>query len=227
MTDHNIDMLTYRLKRATAQVAATTSLTPTIATSVVRRRIAAGHRQARGKFLRSRIAVASLLVTAVALASGTVYAGITLLESQTQTDAGAAAVARQNLGVVLNLSQTRDGVKFTLVRGYADVNRAMITYQVQPIRAGTLFAGFATSTGEPSVVDSFGQVLRGYDASFQTDTQSDESVGIVVYDASLATVDAQQLSLKIAIPGLRMQGPSGATLVGPFAFDFTVPVSSG
>ena len=226
MTDH-IDMLTYHLKRATAQVAATTPLAPKFAPSVVRHQVAAGHRATRRKLLRSRIAVASLLVTAVVLVSGTVYAGMTLLKSQTQTDAGAAAVSHQNLGVVLDLSQTRDGVRFTLLRGYADINRVMITYQVQPVRAGILFAGFATPTGEPSVADSFGQVLRGYDASFQTDPQTDKSVGIVVYDASSATVDVKQLSLKVAIAGLRVQSQSGATLVGPFAFDFTVPVSSG
>jgi hypothetical protein len=221
------DMLTQRLKRATAQISATTPVSPTIERSAARRQSGVRHRPVRGKLVRSRIAIVALLVAVVALASGTVYAGITLLESQTQTDAGAAAVYRQNLGVVLNLSQSRDGVRFTLVRGYADINRVMITYQVLATRPRTLFDGFATSTGEPSVADSPRQVLNGYDASFQTDARTGESVGIVVYDASMATVDATQLSLRVAIPELRMQSQSGTTFVGPFAFDFTVPVSTG
>jgi hypothetical protein len=150
------------------------------------------------------------------------------LQSVTQTDPGATAIYEQNLGVVLDLSQTRDGVRLTLERVYADVNRVMLTYEVQTARTGTLFDGFATPTGEPLVTDSRGDVLPGYDASFQTDPRSNESVGIVVYDAASAAVNTGRLSLNIAVPGLRMRSNDGGTSsAGPFAFELTVPMSSG
>jgi hypothetical protein len=222
------DILSRRLKRATAQVALTTPLNPGIARSIARRPNAAGMRAAPRRLGRSRLTVAVALVVGLVLAAATAYAGITLLQAVTASDPGAAAVYQQNLGEALNLSQTRGGVTLTLERAYADVNRVMITYQVRPAGTKSIFDGFATSTGQPAVTDSRGQVLAGYDAFFQTDPQTNESVGIVVYDAEIAVKNVQELSLRVSVPGLRMRDRSGEpTTVGPFAFTFAVPVASG
>jgi hypothetical protein len=224
----NDDVLSRRLKRATAQVAATTPRDPRGARSIARRPNAPGLRSAPRRLGRPGIMVVVALVVGVLLAAGTAYAGITLLQSVTQGDPGAAAVYQQNLGEALNLSQTRGGVTLTLQRAYADINRVMITYQVRPARSGSIFAGFATTNGQPTLTDSRGQVLAGYDSVFQTDPQTDESVGIVVYDAEIAARNVRELSVRVTVPGLRMSDRSGhPTTVGPFAFALDVPVVSG
>lgn len=229
MNDYVYDeILSRHLKRATAQVAATTPLNTEIAQSIARRPNAAGMRPAPRRLGRPRITIALAVVVGLVLAAGTAYAGITLLQSVTGSDAGAAAVYQQNLGEALNLSQTRSGVTLTLERAYADVNRVMITYQVRPAGTKSIFDGFATSTGQPAVTDSSGHVLAGYDAFFQTDPQTNESVGIVVYDAAIAAKSVQELSLQVTVPGLYMRDRSGnQTTVGPFAFALAVPVASG
>jgi hypothetical protein len=203
------DILSGCLKRATAQVAATTPLNAGIARSIARRPNAARLPSAPRRFRRSRIMIAIALVVGVVFAAGTAYAGITLLQSVTESDAGAAAVHQQNLGEALNLSQTRGGVTLTLTRAYADINRVLITYQVQPASPGSIFAGFATTNDQPAVTDSRGQVLAGYDSFFQTDPHTNESVGIAVYDAEIAANNVQALSLRVTVPGLHMSERSG------------------
>jgi hypothetical protein len=222
------DLLTRRLKRATADVAATTPLTSGVARSIARRPNGTVMRSAPRRLGRSRIAIALALVVGLGLAAGTAYAGITLLQAVTASDPGAATVYQQNLGEGLNLSQTRGGVTLTLERAYADVNRVMITYQVRPASPGSTFAGFATANAQPAVTDSRGQVLAGYDSFFQTDPHTNKSVGIAVYDAEIAANNVQALSLRVTVPGLHMTERSGdPTIVGPFAFAFVVPVLSG
>ena len=187
MNDHVFeDMLSRRLKRATVEIATMSPLNLDVAQSIARRRSDTRTRGLLRRLIHSRIGIAAALVVGVAFASGTAYAGITLLQAVTQTDPGAAAVYRQNLGEALNLSQTQGGVTLTLKRAYADVNRVMITYAVTPSGTKSTYAGFAPSGGQPLVTDSSGQVLAGYDAYFQTDPRTNESVGVVVYDAELA-----------------------------------------
>ena len=221
------DMLSRRLKRAADHIAATTPLNTGPAWSTAGHQ-AGAHRSLNLPLVRRRIPIAVAVVVAVALASGTAYAAITLMQSVIQTDPGAAAVYRQNLGESLNLSQVRGGVTLTLERVYADVNRVMLTYQVQPAGSPSTFAGFATSTGAPLVTDSRGDALPEYDASFQTDPDTNETVGILVYDAESVAVDGQALSLAVTTPGVRMQAHGGGTtVVGPFAFTISVPVIAG
>jgi hypothetical protein len=228
MNDHVFeDRLSRRLKRATVQIAEMSPLNLAVPQSIARRRSDMRTRALLRRIFRSRTGIAAALVVGVAFASGTAYAGITLLQAVTQTDPGAAAVYRQNLGEALNLSQTRGDVTLTLKRAYADVNRVMITYAVRPAGTKSIYAGFATSGGQPLVTDSRGQVLAGYDAYFQTDSRTNESVGVVVYDAELAAQSVRDLSLTVTVPGLNMQTRSGSTVVGPFSFHLTVPVSSG
>jgi hypothetical protein len=222
------DILSGRLKRATAQVAATTALDAAAARSIARPPNAGGMRSAPQRLGRTRLMVVVAVVVGVVVAAGTAYAAITLLQSVTEGDPGAAAVYRQNLGEALNLSQTRSGVTLTLTRAYADVNRVMVTYEVRLADPESMFAGFATSNGQPGVTDSRGQVLVGYDSFFQTDPQTNQSVGIVVYDAEIAARNVQELSLRVTVPGLRLRDRTGdPTTVGSFAFALVVPVASG
>lgn len=221
------DMLSRGLKRAADRIAATTPLKlgPVQSTEWHH---AGAHRSLNLPVVRQRIPIAVAVVVAVALASGTAYAAITLMQSVIQTDPGAAAVYRQNLGEALHLLQVRGGVTLTLDRIYADVNRVMITYQVQPAGSTSTFAGFATSAGAPLVTDSRGDSLPEYDASFQTDSHTNETVGILVYDAESVAANAKTLSLAVTTPGVRMQTRGGSTaVVGPFAFTVSVPVTAG
>ena len=218
------DMLSLRLKRAANRIAAATPLSIGLARPIARDPVPRAHGSVALPFVRRRIPIALAVIVAVALASGTAYAGITLLQSVTQTDPGAAAVYRQNLGESVNLSQTQGGVTLTLERAYADVNRVMFTYEVEPGPSST-FAGFATSSSAPVVVDSQGQELQDYDASFQTDTNTNKSAGIAVYDAESVAPNVRALSLRVTTPGVRMQARGGTTtVVGPVAFSVTVPV---
>jgi len=219
--------LSHRLKRATAQVAQTTPLRFAIAQPLTARENSAVKTPRSRRMARSRIGVAVAVVLGVALAGGTTYAGITLLQSVTQGDPGAAAVYRQNLGDALALSQTRDGVTLTIERAYADVNGVMITYAVNPHSSTLMYGGFATPTGQPAVSDSHGQTLAGYDAYFQTDPQTNESVGIIKYDAESIPATVRELALTVTVPGLHMENRAGSSLAGAYAFHFLVPVSPG
>jgi hypothetical protein len=221
------DSLSRRLKRATLQIAEMSPLNLDVAQSIARPRRDTRTRALLRRVLHSRIGIAAALVVGVAFASGTAYAGITLLQAVTQTDPGAAAVYRQDLGETLNLSQTHAGVTLTLTRAYADINRVMITYAVRPAGTKSIYAGFAAPGGEPVVTDSRGQVLAGYDAYFQTDPRSNESVGVVVYDAELVGPSVRDLSLTVTVPGLNIQTRGSSTAVGPFSFHLSVPVISG
>lgn len=230
MNDHIFeDMLSRRLKRATAEVAEATPLKRGIARSIASHPSDNRKPSAPRRLVRSRIGIAIALVVGVAFASGTAYAGLTLLQAVTQTDPGAAAVYRQNLGEALSLAQTRDGVTVTLERAYADVNRVMITYGVHTSRgAAWTFNGFAMATGQPTVTDSRGHVLRGYDASFETDPLTNETVGMLAYDAELATQNVRDLALNVTVSGINMRSGNGAsTVVGPYAFDLRVAMTPG
>jgi hypothetical protein len=228
MNDYFLDgALSRRLKRATADVARTTPLRLVDAEPVARRQAGATKRPRSRHLARSRIGIAVAVVIGVALAGGTTYAGITLFQSVTQGDPGAAAVYRQNLGESLALSQTRDGVSLTIERAYADANGVMITYAVNPHSSMAMYAGFASPTGQPTVSDSLGRTLPGYDAYFQTDPQTNDSVGIIKYDAEMIPADVQALVLTVTVPGVHLVSRAGSTTAGPYAFHFRVPVSSG
>jgi hypothetical protein len=220
-------MLTRRLKQAGADIAQAIPGGVGFVPHIVSRRRETANRWTTRRLIRARAGIAAALVIGVAIASGTAYAGITLLQTVIQTDPGAAAAYRQNLGEALNLSQTRDGVTLTLVRAYADINRAMITYQVKASGGASTFAGFASSNGQPVVTDTSGQALVGYDAYFETDPQTNVSVGTVVYDAETAAQNVRELSLRVAVPGVRMTRNGDPMIVGPYAFGLTVPVVSG
>jgi hypothetical protein len=228
MNDYFLDRaLSHRLRRATAQVARTTALRFVDVKPVATRQAGATNRPRSRRLARTRIGIAVAVVLGVALAGGTTYAGITLLQSVTHGDPGAAAVYRQNLGETLALSQTRKGVSLTIERAYADVNGVMITYAVNPHSSTVIYAGFAASTGQPTVSDSQGQTLTGYDAYFQTDPQTNDSVGIIKYDAETIPATVHELVLTVAVPGLHLENSAGSIVAGPYAFHFLVPVSSG
>ncbi|MGA8634313.1 MAG: hypothetical protein WB805_05585 [Candidatus Dormiibacterota bacterium] len=194
---------------------------------MARRQAGATSRPRSRHLPRTRIGIAVAVAVGVALAGGTTYAGITLLQSVTQGDPAAAAVYRQNLGETLALSQTRDGVTLKLVRAYADVNGVMLTYAVHPDSGTLIYAGFATGTGQPIVSDSRGQTLPGYDAYFQTHPQTNDSVGIIKYDAETVPATVPELALTVTVPGLHLENSHGSIVAGPYAFHFLVPVSSG
>ena len=228
MNDYFLDSaLSHRLKRATAEVARSTPLRFVDAKPVARLQAGATSRPRSRHLPRTRIGIAVAVAVGVALAGGTTYAGITLLQSVTQGDPAAAAVYRQNLGETLALSQTRDGVTLKLVRAYADVNGVMLTYAVHPDSGTLIYAGFATGTGQPIVSDSRGQTLPGYDAYFQTDPQTNDSVGIIKYDAETVPATVPELALTVTVPGLHLENSHGSIVAGPYAFHFLVPVSSG
>lgn len=217
--------LSRRLKRATAEVARTTPLRFVDATSVPRRQASATKRHRSRHLARSRIGIAVAVVLGIALAGGTAYAGITLLQSVTQGDPDTAAVYRQNLGETLALSKTSKGVTLTIERAYADVNRVMITYAVNPHSSTLLYAGFAAPTGQPTVSDSQGQTLPGYDAYFQTDPQTNDTVGIIKYDAETIPATVHELPLTVTVPGLHLENGARSIVAGPYVFHFVVPVS--
>ncbi len=133
MNDYFLDgALSHRLKRATAEVARSTPLRFVDATPVARRRAVV----VRAATVSAPPALADLDCYRGCPRSGFRrrhnLRGVTLLQSVTQGDPDTAAVYRQNLGETLALSQTRNGVSLTIERAYADVNRVMITYAVNP-----------------------------------------------------------------------------------------------
>lgn len=219
--------LSSRLKRATADVACSTPLLFLGTEPAVRRQVGATKRPRSRRLARSRIGIPVVVVLGVALAGGTTYAGVTLLQSVTQGGPDTAAVYRQNLGETLALSQTRNGVSVTIERAYADVNRVMITYAVNPHSGSVIYAGFATPTGQPTVSDSQGQTLPGYDAYFQTDPQTNDLVGIIKYDAETIPAAVHELALTVTVPGVHIVSRAGSIVAGPYAFHFLVPVSAG
>ena len=228
MNDYFLDgSLSHRLKRATAEVARSTPLGFIDAKPVAPRQAGAANRPRSRRLLRTHIGIAVAVVLGVALAGGTTYAGITLLQSVTEGDPGAAAVYRQNLGETLALSQTRDGVTLKIVRAYADVNGVMITYAVNPHSSTVMYSGFATSTGQPIVSDSLGQTLSGYDAYFQTDPQTNDSVGVIKYDAETIPATVHELALTVTVPGVHIENGAHSIVAGPYAFHFLVQVSAG
>jgi hypothetical protein len=228
MNDYSLERaLSYRLKRAIADVADSTPLRFVDANAAARRQAGATNQPRSRRLPRTRIGIAVAMVLGVALAGGTTYAGITLLQSVTQGDLGAAAVYRQNLGETLALSQSRDGVTLKIVRAYADVNGVIITYAVNPHASTVMYAGFATSTGQPTVSDSQGQTLTGYDAYFQTDPQTNDSVGIIKYDAETIPATVHALALTVTVPGLHIDNGSRSIVAGPYDFHFLVAVSPG
>jgi hypothetical protein len=223
----NDGVLSLRLKRATAEVARSTRLRFVDAKPATRRRAVAAPRPRSQRRLRSRIWIAVAVVLGVALAGSTTYAGLTLLQSVTQGDPDTAAVYRQNLGETLALTQTRNGVSLTIERAYADVNRVMITYAINPHSSTLMYAGFATPTGQPTVSDSQGETLAGYDAYFQTDPQTNDTVGIIKYDAETIPATVHELVLTVAVTGLHIESHAGSIVAGPYSFHFRVPLLSG
>jgi len=117
----------------------------------------------------------------------------------TQGDPGAAAVYRQNSEKHSPCRRPATGVTLTIERAYADVNRVMITYAVNPHSSTLIYSGFAGPQRQPAVSDSHGADLAGYDAYFQTDPQTNDSVGIIKYDAESIPATVRELALTVTV----------------------------
>lgn len=184
---------------------------------------------ASGWFPRGLSGVAAMLL-ALVLAAGVAYAAVTLLDRVFGEDRGTQQVTLEDLGTELNRSRTVDGFTVTLGRVYADANRVLVGYTVEPpagreVWEASLFA--------PRLTDANGQVLQEHGGR---ERYGERTTGVVrSYSTGEIQGSPKALRLRLTADSIGYYTkPEGRNRVAqvlrldePLTFDFTVPMHPG
>ncbi len=202
----------------------------------------------------TRLGRASLMLVALLLLGGTVYALTPAIGQVFRAFLpGWQYVEESHLTREIGLSQTIDGVTVTLERAYADANEIIIGYTVTG-------ASEAAHASHISLTDEQGRVfpeIAGAGVSGASDLlgvqlRPGEGAYVSAFDASLVEGTPLALSLRLTMhlvrlvpaeqpaPATTLPEPTGSTVTiapaltmqeeivgGPFVFDFNVPFTPG
>ncbi len=111
---------------------------------------------------RQRLWVTPALILAVFILIGAAYAEVPIIEQAFKMDSGTARIVTDNLGTVVNRSQTIDGFTLTVKRIYADPNQVVVGYTVNgpPGQKFNTFMVWGEQAGTlPTLTDARGAQL--------------------------------------------------------------------
>ena len=172
----------------------------------------------------------ALLVMALCLAFGAgAWAVSPIVDRLFRVDPGLNHVGQAGLGQDLALSQTVDSVTVTLERGYADANRIAIGLTAH----GPYILGYDLAHVALRDVDgrtfplSVGMGVKGQSDVLQLELSSGESAHVLSFDASALQDAPSALDLHLLVEVARSPMPLSQHVIGPFIFDFSLPLNPG
>lgn len=187
---------------------------------------------ASGWFPRGLSGVAAPLL-ALVLAASVAYAAVTLLDRVFGDDRGTQQVILEDLGTELNRSRTVDGFTVTLGRVYADANRVLVGYTVEPpagrgIAEADIFAPRLTDGRGGDLQEHGGRARYGEDATGVVRSYSTGEIGGRPRELELM-LTADSISYFDEPGGAKrtVRAMRQVRLDEPLRFAFTVPMHPG
>lgn len=205
----------------------------------------------------TRLAWAGMVVAALLIFSAVAYAGVPAVRQLFQQEPGLQHVEQAGLVQQLNLSQTVNGVTFTLERAYADANRITVGYSVKHPDGQRYHTDPLTLTDADGTVfpETTGLGAAGKSAIFGIELPPGEEADVLSFDAAAVEGAPAELDLRLVVKVRELvlptdtQGPSASPTgspaepgepiavelepmppgdtVGTFTFDFSVPFIPG
>ena len=205
----------------------------------------------------TRLAWAGMVVAALLIFSAVAYAGVPAVRQLFQQEPGLQHVEQADLVQELNLSQTVNGVTFTLERAYADANRIAVGYSVKDPDGQRYHTDPLTLTDADGTVfpGTTGFGAAGSSAIFGVELPPGEEADLLCFDAAAVEGAPAELDLRLVVEVRELvlptdtQGPSASPTgapaepgepiavelepmppgdtVGTFTFDFSVPFIPG
>jgi hypothetical protein len=171
-----------------------------------------------------------LLVLALCLALGAgAWAVSSIVDRLFRVDPGLNHVGQAGLGQDLALSQMVDGVTVTLERAYADANRIAIGLTVR----GSYVLGYdlahvaLSDTLDRTFPLSMGMGVKGQSDVLQLKLPSGAGAHVLSFDASALRGAPSTLDLHLVVEVARSPMPLSQHVIGPFIFDFSLPLNPG
>jgi hypothetical protein len=172
----------------------------------------------------------ALLVLALCLAFGVgAWAVSPIVDRLFRVEPGLDHVGQAGLGQDLALSQTVDGVTVTLERGYADANRIAIGLTVH----GSYILGYDLANvvlmdvHDRTFPLSMGMGVKGQSDVLQLELSSGETAHVLSFDVSALRGAPSTLDLRLVVEVARSPMPLSRHVIGPFIFDFSLPLNPG
>lgn len=205
----------------------------------------------------TRLAWAGMVVAALLIFSAVAYAGVPAVRQLFQQEPGLQHVEQADLVQELDLSQTVNGVTFTLERAYADANRIVVGYSVKDPDGQRYHTDPLTLTGADGTVfpGTTGLGAAGKSAIFGIELPPGEKADVLSFDAAAVEGTPVELDLRLVVEVRELvlptdtQGlsasPTGlpaepgepmveelepmppGAVVGTFTFDFSMPFIPG
>jgi hypothetical protein len=238
---------------AEREVADNVDLWPAIQARLQRRRRRSRWAQLRPT---TRLGWAFLAMALLLAVSTMAYAVVPVVSRIFQQEVGLRHVERAGLSQEIDLSQTIDGVTVTLERGYADINRIVLGYTIHAVD-GRRYAAYSMRLSDANgalLLPTVGMGVTGQSDVMEISLPPEEGGFVFSFDAAdlqgvPSTLDLHlEIALKklvlppneLALPSAQENLPalpaltvaeatpvSEGTLVGPFTFDFGLPLSPG
>jgi hypothetical protein len=170
------------------------------------------------------------LILALCLALGAgAWALSSIVDRLFRMDPGLNYVGQAGLGQDLALSQTVDGVTVTLERGYADANRIAVGLTVH----GSYILGYdlahvalSDRHGRPFPL-SMGMGVKSQSDVLELELPSGTGAHVLSFDASALGGAPSTLDLHLVVEVARSPMPLSQHVIGPFIFDFSLPLNPG
>jgi hypothetical protein len=196
----------------------------------IRARVTPRHRSRWVQLMPTTRLSRVFLVLALCLAFGAgAWAVSPIVDRLFRVDPGLDHVGQAGLGQDLALSQTVDGVTVTLEWAYADANRIAIGLTVH----GSYILGYDLAHialrdrhGRPFPL-SMGMGAKGQSDVLQLELSSGEGAHVLSFDASALRGAPSTLDLGLVVEVARSPMPLSQHVIGPFIFDFSLPLNPG
>jgi hypothetical protein len=172
----------------------------------------------------------ALLVLALCLALGAgAWAVSPIVDRLFRVDPGLNHIGQAGLGQDLALSQTVDSVTVTLERGYADANRIAIGLTVHgPYILGYDLAHVGLSDRHDRTFPlSMGMGVKGQSDVLELELPSGAGAHVLSFDASALRHAPSRLDLHLVVKVARSCVLPNKHVIGPFMFDFSLPLNPG
>jgi hypothetical protein len=172
----------------------------------------------------------ALLVLALCLALGAgAWAVSPIVDRLFRVDPGLNHVGQAGLGRDLALSQVEDGVTVTLERAYADANRIAVGLTVRGSYAlGYDLAHVTLSDRHDRTFPlSMGMGVKGQSDVLELELPSGAGAHVLAFDGSALRDAPSALDLHLVVEVARSPVLLNKHVIGPFIFDFSLPLNPG
>jgi hypothetical protein len=198
--------------------------------SAIRARVTPRHRSRWVHLRPTTRPVWALLVLALCLALGAgAWAVSPIVDRLFRVDPGLNHVGQAGLGQDLALNQVVDGVTVTLERAYADANRIAIGLSVH----GSYVLGYdlarvtLSNKHDGTFPLSMGTGVKGQSDVLELELPPGAGAHVLSFDASTLQGAPSTLDLHLVVEVARSPLPLSQHVIGPFIFDFSLPLNPG